>query len=425
MVLADRHPFRGKTCPNLDRPLFEDEVSGHNLARERDGELTPLDVTASRARVADQQQGKKAVLLVLIGAITGFLGFFLSTLIGVYRFWFSPLKTNFLGQDYPSGYNYVPQTLSELNHDVGTAEGKVFNSFCTIAALCMFASWYPYQLRNVYVGVDEPVLNIRFLKDFSWPTLRHFAPPIGMLLVTMIPVPGPANREFPDQIAVACHNIGATAMIGAYGLTELQCLLGGGTKKSEALFKPREWYVRFALVALSLASAGIFTVNGIIAKQTRNWECGDVWMVPTADHLQQLRENPALLGLQAKVAEAIRTKTQLLFNTAQGVCVTIKLAEFWFEAFAGLFMISNLLVIWWFCPERHVPVDDQLPPLSKTFLRAQGYEDEYVLSAFGFDSGSLQNENERFLAKSTLGDNHAEAEKDEDSEESLTSDSHP
>merc|ERR1719401_326584 len=50
-----------------------------------------------------------------------------------------------------------------------------------------------------------------------------------------------------------------------------------------------------------------------------------------------------------------------LSNTASGMDLFMKKLEFWGEVFAGLFMIASHWVIWYYCPERQLDLDEQMP----------------------------------------------------------------
>lgn len=201
-------------------------------------------------------------------------------------------------------------------------------------------------------------------------------PPCGMLLVVCLPVKSIHNRSFGDKIVVAVHTLGAILMIGGYCSAELHCLLSRGKR---ILLKPGEWTVRMIIVVLCLLCGFAFQVLGVLDVFARHWPCADVWLVPTAEHIQELASNPTMELLRIHAVEAMRTGKELLIDTAHGTCMEIKRAEYACEALAGLLMSCSMLVIWWFCPERHLSLNGRcLPPLSEAALRQQGYEEHYV-----------------------------------------------
>eukprot|EP00931_Biecheleriopsis_adriatica_P075396 TRINITY_DN49263_c0_g1_i1.p1 TRINITY_DN49263_c0_g1~~TRINITY_DN49263_c0_g1_i1.p1 ORF type:complete len:393 (-),score=53.57 TRINITY_DN49263_c0_g1_i1:36-1166(-) len=342
--------------------------------------MTSQIVARVRARDLEQRLQKRAVLMLFVSCLSALLAFGVSFLIGIHKVCFERLQQNFLGDSFASGMNHVPSTVSEMVHDHNAPEGFAFNAFCLIGSICLLGSWYPMSLRNVYVGDDHLI----YCTPISWATFRHFFPPIGMLLVTSIPAKPPANRVFGDNVAIVFHTLGAVLMIGGYCISELHCLLCN-RKASRLMFKPGERQVRLALVLLCLVCGFAFQIFGVLDKRAKFWTCADVWKVPTEAQLEYLLQNRSLAFLSARAEEAARTNTLLLYNTASGACLNIKSLEFFSETGAGLFMILSLFAIWWYCPERHVDLDEELPPVRKEFLQQQGYDDCYV--AFGYSGG--------------------------------------
>jgi len=338
-----------------------------------------------KSTFAHGQLQKRAVSLLFTGSVCGLAGFLTSAIIGIHKFCFTNLKENYLGQPFASGNNYRPLTVSEMVHDVSSPEGKAFYAFCLMGAICILVSWYSFELRNVYVGDTVGFLGCLC----SWPTVRHYLPPLGMLLVACIPVVPPVNRLFGDTIVILMHTLGAVFMIGGYCVAEIHCLFCSDNDSPDegVHFKPMEKLVRTIFIALSLLCGLIFEVCGIIAAKSATWTCADVWRVPTLAEVISLAGNPSTIYLATEASEAMRLNHKMLYNTASKGCLTVKALEFWFEVFAGFFMICNMLAIWYFCPERQLDLPDKLPDLSKIELREQGYEEEYVQYGYGPDPG--------------------------------------
>lgn len=71
-----------------------------------------------------------------------------------------------------------------------------------------------------------------------------------------------------------------------------------------------------------------------------------------------------LAAYRIELSEALRHEHHLMMaDTAYGWCLQVKGGEFWFEVLSGVFMILSHLTIWYFCPERHIDLDEQLPPM--------------------------------------------------------------
>lgn len=338
------------------------------------------DSMLEMAKFAHHQQQKRAVTLLLVGSISGFMGFLVSTIVGMHDYFINPLGTNYLGQPFPSGHNYKPQTVSEMVHDNSKPEGKAFFAFCLIGAVCILQSWYPWALRNVYEG-DDPVVCITC--GPAWANFRQFLPPMGMLLVACIPVTPPVNRSFGDKAVITCHTLGAVLMIGGYCLSEIHCLIWGGKADGFMVFKKGEKFWRAILITIALSCGVTFQVCGVLANKAVTWPCADVWLVPTEVDLLFVLKNNTLMEEALEISEAIHKNQMLLYNTAYGMCVWVKAGEFWFEVLAGVFMIFSLLCVWYYCPERHLDFEEKLPGLSKAELREQGYDEKYWRQGHG------------------------------------------
>eukprot|EP00931_Biecheleriopsis_adriatica_P045820 TRINITY_DN26254_c0_g1_i1.p1 TRINITY_DN26254_c0_g1~~TRINITY_DN26254_c0_g1_i1.p1 ORF type:complete len:315 (-),score=28.37 TRINITY_DN26254_c0_g1_i1:13-957(-) len=293
------------------------------------------------------------------------------------------IDQNFLGETFPSGNNWIPSNVSQGVKENSSPQGKAFTAFCLISVISLVSSWYPFHLRNVYTPNDVVLIGrCRCGIAFSWSSFRHAAPPFGMLMVTFVPVTSRVNRTFGESVAVSLHTMNAILMIGGYCICELRCLT---LRRRQLLLKPGEWCIRMTLASLIALAALCFEVLGAVNNAAQHWPCADVWLVPSAEHLQQLALNSSLDHLRMEASEARRTGKKLLFDTAHGLCAAIKRAEYGFEAFSGLCMAFSLLSIWWFCPERgFMHVDAELPRVSKGFLQRQGYDDEYL--SLGVDS---------------------------------------
>jgi len=341
--------------------------------------------TDQRAVFAHGQLQKRSVSLLFTGSICGLAGFITSAVIGVHKLCFTALKQNYLGEPFASGNNYRPLTVSEMVHDTNSPEGKAFYAFCLMGAICILVSWYSFELRNVYVGDHKGICGCLC----SWPTLRHYLPPLGMLLVACIPVVPPVNRLFGDTLVITMHTLGAVLMIGGYCITEIHCLFFSTNDSPDegVHFKPGEKIVRAVLIFLSLFSGVVFQVCGILASKSVKWTCADIWREPTLIEVTSLMANPNTIHLAVEASKAMKLEHKMLYNTASKGCLVVKELEFWFEVLAGFFMILNMLAIWYYCPERMIDLPDKLPDLSKIELREQGYEDEYIQYGYGPDPG--------------------------------------
>ncbi|CAE7881523.1 unnamed protein product [Symbiodinium necroappetens] len=345
---------------------------------------------------------KRAVSLLLAGSVAGLLGFLCAGLLGIHNYYSGGfqqlwahnktfiLENNFMGEPFPSGHNYCPQTVSELVHDHKSAEGKLFFGFGLLAAICILASWYPAHLRNVYLGDGVAVCGCC---GPTWQNMRQFCPSIGLFLVTCIPTVPPANRHFGENFTVLLHTCGAIMMVGGYGLCEIVALQRACSRRKDTtggpILKPGEWRLRAALIGLSLCSGVAFQVCGFLSPKTVDSlgtdSCADVWVVPSKIDFEYVLQKPGgdHLALAVRISQAIADKEKLLLDTAHGSCLLLKTLEYWFEVSAGLFMVGSHLAarapvdpeivstrlsfaeIWWYCPERRLDLPEKLPELAK------------------------------------------------------------
>jgi hypothetical protein len=292
----------------------------------------------------------RSVSLILAGSVCGLLGFLFAGFLGIWRF-VEEVGHNFHGDTFPSGHNYWPQTVSMMVRDPSTPSGKCFFAFESIAAICILVSWYPWQLRNVYVGDDVSWCGVRVLN------MRTLLPPIGMILVSHIQVLPMAQRGFRDHVSGAIHGIGAVMMIGGYSIFELQCLLS-----KKAPMRGNERCIRWCLVLCTLFCGLCFGVIGATLANSEDLGicCMDVWRVPTIADIAKANgaRHP---GVAVKNMLARDDDRPRLFDTAHGMALNLKMLEYFMEVMSGIFMILSHWVIWWHCPERQLELGDTLP----------------------------------------------------------------
>lgn len=304
----------------------------------------------------DGSARKRAVELLFAGAVSGFLGFAFAGFLGIWQSAFSEVQLNFRGEPMESGRNYFPETVSEMVRDPASPSGKCFFAFGLIAAICILLSYYPFYLRNTYVGDDHiTVLNI------SWLTLRTFMPPVGLLLTCCITAVPMSLTTKADLVATSVHCAGAGMMIAGYAVFELHALFLSKVVQIGEL----EWWIRLACVVGVAVSGGLFTLFGWLSLNATKLGicCADVWRVPVKadwEHATSL-DHP---GIAMKAMEAYDEHRKMLLNTANSTVFLIKHLEYWTEVFSGLFMVSGLLCIWYFSHERHFDLIEDIPDVN-------------------------------------------------------------
>jgi len=314
----------------------------------------------------------RATTMLVSGAFLGYCGFLFGAFLGFYKQIVEEGPINFLGER--QNHSYFPATVSEMVYNTSSGGGKCFFAFVLIGGICMLSSWYPWQLRNVYIG-DDLVLGAGFLgknnmgkhRGISVLMLRQFLPPIGIMMVACIPAPPGANRHFTDKVSSIVHTMGAVMSIGGYAIIELYTLVRSDTlpikfDTVKAYNKGwGEYTTRMAVIICCLISVVAFQLFGALLNlgDKHGLCCNDVWEVPTAKELAELKARGEGYYVEDSIAAAHGVK--LLKHTASGIMMYFKLGEYWFEVLSGLFMLYSHLVIWWYCPERHIDLDEELP----------------------------------------------------------------
>lgn len=342
--------------------------------------LPKKDDLQGRMEYVDGTQRVRSTSLLFVGSLLGFLGFCFAAFLG---FWQQIMEVPHLNFRHEPMGTYFPATVSEMVYDSQSGAGKCFFAFVLIGGICMLLSWYPWALRNVYIGDDAMLLENWLGNDRSDRPrgikvlmLRQFLPPIGIMLVACIPAPPAANREFTDTVSSLVHTLGAVMSIGGYAAIELATLhykpwhssrKGGhgvvfDTKINGKNISVNERTTRTILIGLCLFSIVAFQVSGFLYGKADKlgFCCNDVWAVPNATDWSGLNGDKTI-GLRIEDEIAAAHGKKLLLSTATGFDKILKLSEYWFEVFAGLFMLASHLAIWFYCPERFVDLAESLP----------------------------------------------------------------
>jgi len=293
------------------------------------------------------EQRFRAPGLLVFGASTAVLGFVLISVIGWIDFHFIT-ENRSLQVPYESGNGYWPSTVSEMVHNHESPGGKLFYTFGLIAGICIFASHYPFHLRNVYTG-DERFFGTRIY----WTTFRQICPSMGLWLLIGV-------NTYPTQIAlhsvgmtkmfcVFLHLLGAGMMFVGYMMCELKCLgMFRFTSHEHLAIEKRERAVRTCLAWIISLGFVLFCAMQVclnIAKKLGVC-CGDEWKHKGEYVLDDDNDKH-------------RLATTELINTAKGTFLTIKVLSFVFEDIAGLALVFSHIAIWYFCEERHVDYGNQ------------------------------------------------------------------
>merc|ERR1712048_505588 len=203
------------------------------------------------------------------------------------------------------------------------------------------------ELRNVYVGGHVKVFGVPFLH------LRTFMPPIGMLMVVLIPLSIESN--FGDKFATAIHYLGAVLLLGSYGCFELYTLACAEFVHIQSKERIIRW---FFCVSCLLCGLG-FWIFGQSQTFTHRC-CGDSWRIPTQEDAAIAKAN-GHLGTSIEDMVAAENHKNMLYDSASGAILTLKYLTYWCEVGAGFSMIGSLITIWYFAPERLLEAGEELP----------------------------------------------------------------
>jgi hypothetical protein len=321
---------------------------GSHLTTSRDeenGVHEPLITTGGTGTHLDQVDPKdcstmqvggrfKAPPLLLFGALCTVLGFIFVSGIGLLKFWYCQ-ENRALHLNFASGLGYMPSTVSEMVYDRNSAGGRIFFTLGLIAGGCLFTSWYPYHLRNVYTG--DACIHIwcgKWMRPFGisiyWTTLRQIMPPMGLwLLIGVNTYPVPIAQASIGHTKLACmflHLSGASMLFMGYLLCELKAIgwlsfLFGGLSNSLAVsnndasrevdgvgiepdLEPKEKKVRGGLAVTVLICFVAFGASQIalnILKITHVC-CNDKWAMTGSDIMLERLDSGTLLNSSANVS---------------------------------------------------------------------------------------------------------------------------
>jgi len=289
---------------------------------------------------------KKTASLLFFGAAFGLLGFLFAFIIGTLKF-LRPLTGEY-HRIFPSGHGYFPATVSEMVHDPTDPAGKCFFAFEFVGAFFIFNSWYPWSLRNVYIGDDDQVAPC---VPFSWMMFRQFIPPAGMMLVATVTTTPFAQAAILDYFCISIHLFGAVLLFAGYGVVEAKTLGWCGLQQpivAQKCVGEDEKTVRKRLLTGLVAWYVLFCVlQGVL-------------LLPL-DQFGGKNDHWETRKIQNPTAEPGELMSQtILIDTASGFVLGLKILSYASEVCCGLFLIMSFMTIWWFCAERKADLRDEL-----------------------------------------------------------------
>jgi len=319
------------------------------------------DAHVQRKRESSKHHRKRASTMLLLGAISGFFGFLFAFTIGVLRSStvarsYAPISDSYCYRKFDGARLrpcYFPATVSELVHDSDDPAGKVFFFFEFTGAIMIFFSWYPSELRSVYIG-DDATLPGRCI---SWVTFRQYVPAPGMMMLSVIRTVPMPQADLTDFFCIGLHLTGALLMFVGYFFAE-GVAIGWGpfhrcVRDDKRRIDPKaSMHRKIALTGVALFYV-IFCVLQV-ALSVGSGDSFDQWDTVTDCHL--------LTKDDCQKPQLIRAADKPLKN--------LKELSYASEIICGLFVIGSHLLIWYHCEERHYDLHEELP----SFIFSEGYE---------------------------------------------------
>jgi len=241
------------------------------------------------------------------------------------------------GNTYPSGYGYFPSTVSEMVHDPADPAGKCFFAFELIGSIFIFVSWYPWELRNVYIGDDEEMF-----PGVSWVMARQFIPAPGMMIVATVSTTPIAKARPIDFICIGIHLTGALLLFVGYVIIEGKTLGWGVFKRAQTLhINQAELRVRLlALSSLFGWYCAFCAVQVVMCVLPPDMPGNDRWSYEDSD--------------------GIKHNAKVLVDTAYGWFLYLKIFSYACEVICGVCLICNFLCIWYFAVERNIDLEENI-----------------------------------------------------------------
>lgn len=297
----------------------------------------------------DRRHTRQATFLLVIASVLMLLAFTMTGILGLTDYAFQT-QTNFLGEPFPSGHNYFPQHIGDLMKNDWTARSEIFIALCFLAGLCLLLSWYPWRLKNTDVG-DECVLCF----SIPWLSFRHLVPSISLIFLAMVPTSRLAVAGYTGpwgQVTVYAHLTACLLFLGSYIMSEVHSLLYSNLTQTGRAVGKREYKVRMILIVLCAICFILFEVCGFIdgVATTAGVCCNDVWLNPSSVSAIEQMEKKGLP--QSTIIDMGLFPTRVLFDTASGAALGLKVAQFVFQVYALIFLALSHMAVWYCCSER-------------------------------------------------------------------------
>mmetsp|Transcript_87638 Transcript_87638/g.151811 ORF Transcript_87638/g.151811 Transcript_87638/m.151811 type:complete len:641 (+) Transcript_87638:168-2090(+) len=324
----------------------------------------PREDAEARLNSMDGRQRLRTVTLLLVGSCSALMGFVLVAMLNFHRYFYEAQR-NVLGEPFKSGHHYWPRTINEQVDGARSARDKVFFCFGLLSSICLLLSWYPWELRNVYVSNQA-----RFLTQNSclWLNFRQYVPTIGLFIISCVSTTPRGQAGLKDQATIYVHLLGMTMFVLGYIFAEAYTLYFTSVPD----IRTPERKIRKACIVGCTVSTVIWQFCSLllISEEELGLCCTDDWHVPTSNDVLRA-SNLSHFEEAAKCLDAMQMNRRELFNTAWGWTFFIKFIEYWMQLCASIFICVSLLAIWWYCPERNMAIDEAVSDVDEALVEKE------------------------------------------------------
>lgn len=324
----------------------------------------PREDAEARLNSIDGRQRLRSVTLLLVGSASALMGFVLVALLNIHRYFYEA-QSNIRGEPFKSGHNYWPRTINEQVYGGRSARDRVFFCFGLLGSICLLLSWYPWELRNVYVSNQA-----RFLMQHSclWLNFRQYVPTIGLFIVSCVSTTPRGQAGLRDQATIYVHLLGMTMFVLGYIFAEAYTLYFTSVPD----IRTPERKIRKACIVGCTVATVIYELCSLLVVSANELRmcCTDDWHVPTRYDILRAT-NESHFEAAAACLDAMQFNRRELFNTARGFVFFIKFFEYWMQILASLFICISLLTIWWYCPERNMAIDEVVNDVDEALVERE------------------------------------------------------
>jgi len=225
-------------------------------------------------------------------------------------------------------------------NDYDLATTKTWIALMMNASIAMVVSKYPWMLTNCS------------MPDAVWlPFFRGVICPLTLIVIVMVPLVYGPNQELRNaMLGNVVHVVWTVIMVASYLVSEFYALLKLKIAEPE---KTARWFLFWS----SLICAIIFSALDLLADVAAYfdwWCCFDVWRQPTAEEREAfIKHGFGQNWTDAEVTDMVGGRS-VLFDTASGWARIFRVVGFVVECLMLLSLSLSMLVIYYFCEERHL-----------------------------------------------------------------------